>query len=160
VDGDALDFELLLAAARYAIAELRDDPRLSTPLPGNRGSALRGHLLDLIGAVEHRIAQQPVDGASQRARSAFARNMRQGIAMLGGAHAALPWLDATRRPSVNLGSLYVTEEWAQILVGSDIDLVVVPDPEFMYSTVSWPFGAVINMTPGYVTTKVRRSVVL
>lgn len=160
MDGDALDFDLLLAAARHKISELRDDPRLSESLPGSRGSALRGHVLDLIGAVDHRMAQQPSTGASQRARSSFARNMRQGIAMLGGAHAALPWLDATRRPNVNMGSLYVTEEWAQLLIGPDIDLVVVPDPEFMYSTVNSPFAAVINKTPGFVPATVQRPVVL
>lgn len=160
MDGDALDFELLLAAARHEIAQLREDPRLNAPSSGNRGSALRGHVLDLIGAVEHRMAQQPSIGASQRARSAFARSMRQGIAMLGGAHAALPWLDATRRPNINMGSLYVTEEWAQLLVGSDVDLVVVPDPEFMYSTVSSPFAAVVNTTTGFTPATSRRPVVL
>jgi len=117
-------------------------------------------VLDLIGAVEHRMAQQPGQAASQRARGAFARSMRQGIVMLGGAHAALPWLEATRRPNVNLGSLYVTEEWAHMLVGSDVDLVVVPDPEFMYATVSGPFAPVINMTPGFVPSTARRPIVL
>ena len=160
MDGDALDLQLLLASARHEIAALRDDPRLSTTLPGKRGTALRHHVLDLIGAVEHRMAQEPGGGASQRARSAFARSMRQSIGMLQGAHAALPWLEATRTPTVNLGSLYVTEEWARILVGADVDLVVVPDPEFMYATTSWPFSAVINQTPGFAPANTRRPVVL
>jgi hypothetical protein len=158
--GDALDFQLLLASARHEIATLLDDPRLSTGLPGKRGGALRDHVLDLIAAVEHRMAHGPGGGASQRARSAFARSMRQSIGVLQGAHAALPWLEATRRPSVNLGSLYVTEEWARILVGTDVDLVVVPDPEFMYATTSWPFSAVINETPGFTARNTRRPVVL
>ncbi len=160
MDGDALDFQLPLAAARHEIAALRDDPRLSTPFPGKRGTALRDHVLDLIGAVEHRMAQEPTSGATARARSAFARSMRQSIVMLRGAHAALPWLEATRKPSINLGSLYVTEEWARILVGADVDLVVVPDPEFMYATTSWPFSAVINLTPGFTPANTRRPVVL
>lgn len=160
MDGDALDFQLLLAAARHEIAALRDDPRLTTELPGKRGTALRDHVRDLIGAVEVRIAQEPASDASPPARSAFARSLRQGIGMLHGAHAALPWLAATRKPTVNLGSLYVTEEWARILVGTNVDLVVVPDPEFMYATTSWPFSAVINSTPGFVPTNARRPVVL
>ena len=160
--GDALDFQLLLATARHEIAALRDDPRLSTPLPGKRGTALCDHVLDLIRAVEHRMAQEPAGGASQRARSAFARSMRQSIGMLQGAHAALPWLEATRKPTVNLGSLYVTEEWARILVGPDVDLVVVPDPEFMYATTSWPFSAVIEEAKktGFAPMNTRRPVVL
>lgn len=160
MDGDVFDFQLLLAAAQYEIAALRDDGRLSTPFPGKRGTALRDHVLDLIGAVEHRMAQEPASGSTAHARSAFARSMRQSIVMLRGAHAALPWLEATRKPSINLGSLYVTEEWARTLVGTDVDLVVVPDPEFMYATTSWPFSAVINLTPGFTPANTRRPVVL
>jgi hypothetical protein len=159
VDGDAQDFELLLAAARHEIAALRNDARLN-PLPGNRGAALREHVLDLLGAVEHRVGQEPAAGAPPAVRRAFARSMRQSIVVLRGAHAALPWLAATRSPSINLGSLYSTEEYARILVGTDVDLVVVPNPEFMYSTTSWPFSAVINSTPGFTPANTRRPIVL
>ena len=159
MDGDAHDFELLLGAALQEIATLRDDPRLS-PMPGKRGAALREHVLDLLGAVEHRIGQEPAAGAPQAVRGAFARSMRQSIVMLRGAHAALPWLAATRNPNINLGSLYMTEEYARSLVGTDVDLVVVPDPEFMYATTSWPFSAVINSTAGFTPTNTRRPIVL
>jgi len=159
VDGDALDVEFLLAAARHEIGALRDDRRLN-PLPGKRGVALRAHVLDLIGAVEHRITQQPAPTAPPPVRRAFARSMRQSIVMLRGAHAALPWLAATRTPNVNLGSLYVTEECARILVGTNVDLIVVPDPEFMYSTTSWPFSAVVNTTSGFTPKNTRRPIVL
>jgi len=80
--------------------------------------------------------------------------------MLQGAHAALPWLAATRTPTVNLGSLYITEECARILVGTNVDLVVVPDPEFMYSTTSWPWSAVVNSTSGFTPSNTRRPIVL
>jgi hypothetical protein len=80
--------------------------------------------------------------------------------MLRAAHAALPWLAATRSPNLNLGSLYMTEECARILVGADVDLVVVPDPEYMYATTSWPFSAVINSTPGFTSATTRRPIVL
>jgi hypothetical protein len=80
--------------------------------------------------------------------------------MLRGAHAALPWLAATQRPNVNLGSLYMTEEYARILVGKNVDLVVVPDPEFMYSTTSWPFLAVIKTTRGFAPNNTVRPIVL
>ncbi len=159
MDGDALDVEFLLAAAAHEIDSLRGDRRL-TPLPGNRGAALRDHLFDLIGAVEHRMTQAPPATAPHIVRRAFARSLRQSIVMLRGAHAALPWLAATRTPNVNLGSLYVTEECARILVGTNVDLVVVPDPEFMYSTTSWPFSAVVNMTSGFTPTNMRRPIVL
>ena len=159
MDGDALDVEFLLAAAAHEIGSLRSDRRLS-PLPGNRGAALRDHLLDLIGAVEHRMTQTPPETAPQIVRRAFARSLRQSIVMLRGAHAALPWLAATRTPNVNLGSLYVTEECARILVGTNVDLIVVPDPEFMYSTTSWPFSAVVNRTSGFTPTNTRRPIVL
>jgi hypothetical protein len=159
VDGDALDVDFLLAAARHEIGALRGDRRLN-PLPGKRGAALRDHVLDLIGAVEHRMTQQPAATAPPPVRRAFARSMRQSIVMLRGAHAALPWLAATRTPNVNLGSLYVTEECARILVGTNVDLIVVPDPEFMYSTTSWPFSAVVNTTSGFTPTNTRRPIVL
>jgi hypothetical protein len=86
--------------------------------------------------------------------------MRQSIVVLRGAHAALPWLAATRSPTINLGSLYTTEEYARILVGTGVDLVVVPDPEFMYSTTSWPFSAVIDSTSGFTPSTPRRPIVL
>src|SRR5262245_54729238 len=74
-------------------------------------------------------------------------------------HAALPWLGATRTPSVNLSSPHVTEECAGILVGTNVDLIVVPDPEFMYSTTIWPSSAVVNTTSGF-TPNTRRPIVL
>jgi hypothetical protein len=159
MDGDANDFKLLLASARHEAASLREDPRLGVP-PGNRGAALREHVLDLLGAVEHRMSQEPPASAAQAARSAFARSMRQSIVMLRGAQAALPWLTATRSPTINMGSLYLTEECARILVGQEIDLVMVPNPEFMYTTTSEPFAEVINSTPGFVPTASRRPIVL
>jgi len=159
VDGDPSDLELLLASARQEVATLREDRRLAA-LPGSRGAALRDHVLDLLGAVDHRIDQQPALDAPQTVRRAFARSLRQSIVVLRGAHAALPWLAATRTPNINLGSLYVTEECARILVGTEVDLVVVPDPEFMYSTTSWPFSAVIESTHGFKPAATRRPIVL
>ncbi|MCA1706697.1 MAG: hypothetical protein LC808_26910 [Actinobacteria bacterium] len=159
MDGGASDLELLLAAARLEVEGIRGDPRLGK-LPGKRGTALRCHLLDLVGAVEHRMAQEPPSTAAEPVRRAFARSLRQGIHMLRGAYAALPWLAATRVPNLNLGSLYMTEECARILVGTDVDLVVVPNPEYMYATTSWPFSAVIDHTPGFTPRTARRPIVL
>jgi hypothetical protein len=159
MDGDENDFKLLLASARHEAASLREDPRLGVP-PGNRGAALREHVLDLLGAVEHRMSREPPASAAQAARSAFARSMRQSIVMLRGAQAALPWLTATRSPTINMGSLYLTEECARTLVGQEIDLVMVPNPEFMYTTTSEPFAEVINSTPGFVPKTSRRPIVL
>lgn len=159
MDGDDLDLEFLLDAAAHEIAVLRGDPRLS-PTPGKRGAALRGHLLDLLGAADHRMAGKPAASDPQVIRQAFSRSMRQVTHVLRAAHAALPWLAATESPSINLGSLYFTEECARILVGKDVDLVMVPNPEYMYSTTSWPFGAVIAATPGFTPSTSRRPIVL
>jgi hypothetical protein len=82
------------------------------------------------------------------------------MVILRGAHAALPWLAATREPTVNLGSLYLTEELATALVGPDVDLVVIPNAEAMYSTTSWPFSAVIDGTAGFTPSASRRPIVL
>jgi len=160
VDGNPSDLTLLLASAQQEIDGLRDDPRMSSLEAGSRGVALRSHVLDLIGAVEYRVAQSPTPSSPEPERRAFARSMRQSILVLRGAHAALPWLEATRRPTLNLGSLYLTEDCARSLVGNDVDLVVVPDPEFMYSTTSWMFSAVVISTPGFVAATTRRPIVL
>jgi hypothetical protein len=159
MDGDAQDVEFLLASARHEAASLHDDPRLA-PQPGSRGAALREHVLDLLQAVEHRIEQRPRDKAPQAARSAFARNMRQSIFMLRGAQAALPWLTVTRSPTINMGSLYLTEECARILVGRDVDLVMVASSQFMYTTTSAPFAEVIDATPGFSPSASRLPIVL
>ncbi len=159
MDGDPHDLQLLVASATHEVEALRGDPRLA-PLPGNRGAALRDHVLDLLGAVEHRIGQQPAAETPQAVRSAFARSLRQSIVVLRGAHAALPWLAATRSPTLNLGSLYMTEECARALVGADVDLVVVPNADYMYSTTSWPFSAVIDSTSGFTAKATRRPIVL
>jgi hypothetical protein len=165
VDGDAGDLELLLATARAEIVALRDDPRLGAPHPinqqdGKRGDALRGHVLDLFEAVEHRMAQAPSDTASDAAKHAYARSLRQSIHMLRAAYAALPWLVATRAPSLNLGSLYMTEEYARVLIGTGVDLVAVPNPEYMYATTSRPFSAVVDGTPGFAPMTSHRPIVL
>jgi hypothetical protein len=165
VDGDASDVELLLTTAREEIASLRRDPRLGEGTlrrepAGKRGAALRGHVLDLFGAVEHWMAREPASAAPHKVRQAFARGLREGILMLGSARAALPWLAATREPNLNLGSLYMTEEYARVLVGSDVDLVVVPNQEYMYATTSRPFSEFIDKTPGFTPKTTRRPIVL
>jgi hypothetical protein len=160
MDGDPSDLQLLVASARHEVATIRDDYRLNLPLPGKRGVALKEHILDLLGAVEHRAQQEPPATAAQAARSAFARSLRQSIVVLRAAHAALPWLAAVCSPSINLGSLYLTEECARILVKHDVDLVMVPDFDYMYMTTSWPFGDVINSTSGFVPSAIRRPIVL
>jgi hypothetical protein len=78
----------------------------------------------------------------------------------GSAKSAHPRLTAVRSPRINLGSLYLTEECARILVTDDVDLVMVPDPDYMYMTTSWPFGDVINSTPGFAPSARRRPIVL
>jgi hypothetical protein len=159
MDGDPNDLELLVASAKYEVGTLRGDPCLA-PLPGKRGVALHGHVLDLLGAVEHRIKQRPEASAPQRVRSAFARELRQSILMLREAYAAMPWLAAVRAPTLNLGSLYLTEQCAEILVGKEVDLVVVPNSYYMYSTTSWPFAEVINSTSGFSAKATRRPIVM
>jgi hypothetical protein len=159
VDGDADDLELLVASTAQEVTALREDPRLQ-PATGSRGEALRTHTLDLLDAVGHRLKQRPEADAPAPVREAFARSLRQSVVMLRGAHAALPWLDATRAPDVNLGSLYLTEDCAQALIGTNVDLVVVPNSEFMYSTTSWPFEAVIGETQGFTPATTRRPIVL
>jgi hypothetical protein len=160
MDGDAHDLELLVASARGELDTLRAQPRLTEPLAGTRGVALREHVLDLVGAVEHRIASRPDPAASATARQAYARSLRQGIQVVRAAHAAIPWLEATREPNANLGGLYLTEQWARTLTSPDVDLVMVPDPEFMYFTTSWPFRAITEHTPGFTPTARRRPIVL
>jgi hypothetical protein len=54
----------------------------------------------------------------------------------------------------------MAEECARILVASDVDLVLVPNQQYMYSTTSWPFSEVINKTPGFNPTNHRRPIVL
>lgn len=159
MDGNPNDVELLLSSARQEIASLEGDPRFK-PFDGKRGEALRDHVLDLIGAAEHRLALDPGTGAPPSVSQSFSRTLRESILMLRAAHAAMPWLAATRSPSVNLGSLYATEECAEILVGKEVDLVVVPDVEFMYSTISWPFLPVTNDTPGFTPRTTRRPIIL
>ena len=149
MDGDAHDLEFLVASTVYEIQSLKDDPRLG-PVMGTRGEALRDHILDLVGAAQHRLAQQPDPSASPNVRQAYARNLRQLLGMLRLAQKCLPWLAATRSPTVNLGSLYLTEEFARHIVGTNVDLVVVTSPEYMYSEESWLFREVIAQTTGYV----------
>jgi hypothetical protein len=117
-------------------------------------------VLDLIGAARHRLTQQPDDQAPEKIRQSFSRSLRDLMLNLRAAHAAMPWLAATQTPSINLGSLYLAEECAEVLVGKAVDLVMVPDVEFMYSTESWPFAEVVDDTDGFVPKTDRRPVVL
>jgi hypothetical protein len=123
---------------------------------------MRQHVLDLIGAAEHWLDQEPDPEAPDFRRDSFSRTLRDLMLNLQEAHAAMPWLAATRAPLINLGSLYLAEEIAQILVGKDSDLVIVPNPEFMYATQSWPFLEVIDQAEaeGFQPRTEQRPVVL
>lgn len=160
MDGGTSDVELLLASTKQEIAELRQDRRFKKPAGGKRGAGLYEHLLDLLGASELRMEHPPDPGASQEAREAFARNLREAISVLREAHHAIPWLEATRSPNVNLGSLYMSEEFTKLLVGSEADLVFVPGRGFMYSTLSWPFSPTIESTPGFTPKTKRRPIIV
>jgi hypothetical protein len=160
VDSEPGDVELLLASVDHEVAALRRDRRLSKAFDGNRGAALRQHVLDLIEAAEHRLSQKPMGEVPPAVAESFSRSLRDLMLNLRAAHAAMPWLAATQKPQVNLGSLYLTEEFAEILVGQSLDLVLVPDPEYMYSTESWPFLAVVERVSGFTPKTARRPVVL
>lgn len=123
---------------------------------------MRRHVLDLIGAAEHWVQLKPDSDAPPFRQESFSRTLRNVMLNLREAHAAMPWLAATRAPLINLGSLYLAEEIAQILVGKDLDLVIVPDPEYMYATQSWPFREVIDRAEneGFEPKTTQRPVVL
>lgn len=161
MDGGARDVELLLARIKQEISSLKEDPRFKKPADGKRGAGLYEHVVDLIGSCEWRIERNnPGPESSPEAQEAFARTLRESITVLGEAQFALPWLIATRSPNVNLGSLYMSEELTEILVGKDTDLVIVPDRKFMYSTISWPFSSTIESTPGFTRRTKRRPIVV
>lgn len=160
MDGGVRDVELLLARIKQEISSLKDDPRFRKPEGGERGAGLYEHVVDLLDSCEWRIQREPGKGASDEAREAFASTLRESITVLGEAQFAIPWLIATQSPNVNLGSLYISEELTEILVGSDADLVIVPERKFMYSTVSWPFLATIESAPGFKPKTTRRPIVV
>lgn len=160
--GSLDDVHFLLASVSHEIRALRRDRRLSAPVDGTRGGAMRQHVLDLIGAAEHWLELKPDSAAPQFRHESFSRTLRNVMLNLREAHAAMPWLAATRTPLINLGSLYLAEEIAEILVGKDLDLVIVPDPEYMYATQSWPFREVIERAEdeGFQSKTTQRPVVL
>jgi hypothetical protein len=161
--GDEDDIRLLLAGLSRQLTALREAPEMTAEPDGSRGSALREHVADLLAAVECRIAGRPPKDAHTRAQSAYARQLRQSVGMLRAAHIAIPWVSATQRPNINLGSLYLAEALAQMLVGSKVDLIVVPDQEFMYSTTSWPFSDFIEeieLTTSFRAKTERRPIIL
>src|SRR6185503_5394375 len=123
---------------------------------------MRQHVLDLIGAAEHWLGEEPDSAAPSFRHESFSRKLRNVMLNLREAHAAMPWLAAARAPLINLGSLYLAEEIAKILVGKDLDLVIVPDPEYMYATQSWPFRQVIEQAEieGFESKTTQRPVVL
>lgn len=153
------DWKLLLASARQEISTLEADSRFK-PTDGKRGEALHQHVLDLIGAAERRMTLEPSEDAPQSVKESFGRSLRESIMVLRAAHAAMPWLAAIDTPSINLGSLYLAEECAELIVSRDVDLAVLPDAEFMYSTISWPFRKGIGKTPGFQPKTKRRPIVL
>lgn len=160
MDGSTDDVEFLAASVRSEIATLKSDRRLQRAPEGNRGEALRQHVLDLLDAAEHWLTLKPDSGAPPHTLHAFSRSLRDLMLNLQAAHAAMPWLAATHSPPIDMGSLYLAEEFAEILVGRNVDLVIVPDPEYMYATESWPFKAIVDATPGFVAKTSRRPIVL
>lgn len=160
MDGGASDLELLLASVRHEIKSLKSDPRLKKLERGNRGRDLRQHVLDLIAAAEHQLEADPSDDPPPNIQESFDRVLRFLVLNLRSAHAAMPWLAATRSPQINLGTLYLAEECAEILVGKNVDLVIVPDPEYMYSAESWPYQKAVEWVAGFSAKTANRPVVL
>ncbi len=160
MEGTSADVQLLLASAHQEIATLKNDRRLKSSFVGDRGAALRQHVLDLIGASEYRLKLAPDDEAPDWSKQSFSRLLRDVMLNLRAAHAAMPWLAATQAPNINLGSLYLIEDFALALVQTKVDLVTVPDVEFMYSTESWPFWKLISETPDFTPKADRSPIVL
>jgi hypothetical protein len=95
------------------------------------------------GRVDAAETQFPLASLSQ-AQEAHIRNLRLFTQLGRALHMALPWLDASARSRLDLGTLCFVDEMALAIVGNGVETVVVPDSEYMYSTLSWPFRLVVR----------------
>lgn len=141
---DAFDF--VLESCRRTLRHVKDDPRVASPRPG-RGAALAAHVSRTLAVIEGRV-----DGAVKQfplvelpeAQEAHVRNLRLFTQLARALHMALPWLDGSERSRLDLGTLCFVDEMALGIVGHGVETLVVPDSEYMYSTLSWPFRLVVR----------------
>lgn len=134
-------FGLVVATARRTLQQVEEDPRVADPTPG-RGVALASHVNTMAGLISAALddCEAKYPGLhSDAARGALVRNLRLYTNLARSLHQALPWLDLSKRASLDLGSTYFADEMALAIVGPGVEVVTVADPEYMYSTLSWPF---------------------
>ncbi len=159
MDGDAADLSLLDAHISRHLELIGSDRRMERP-PTSRGQALHQHISDLLECVKQQLGDPPAEDSGTSSFRSYARKLRIAAGEVQAAHSALPWLEATSTPRLNLGSLYHAEEMARDIVGSAVDLVVVPDAEFMYSTTWWPFQSYLAANPTFTPQGTHRPIVL
>jgi hypothetical protein len=147
------ELEFLVASTRRAIAVLRAE-LLARPVGGVGTDALADHTSHALDAVDADITayeSQFAGATTPHAQTAIAQNLRLLNTYVQVIHESTPWLKSRVDPHLHLGMRYLVDEAAAEIVGDDLGIVTVADPVYMYSTLTWPFRAVIDALGGQAT---------
>jgi hypothetical protein len=139
--GAANDFTFLAEAARRSINDLREASLARPADAGRRGAHFRDVVTAYLGALERAVKARETDfGAAKddNDRRSVVREMRLINHAVLGLHTLMPWIESTRRATVGLGLVYVVDEIVSALLKSPADVVITPDPLYMYRTVHKP----------------------
>jgi hypothetical protein len=140
------DFSFLLAAVRRLLDGIQSEVEALCTEDG-RGRVLGDHVLHALQAVARRVGKEEErypkrnSDASERAACVTLRFCAQ---LVWGTHMALQWLRRDEHYPLDLGALYFADEMALALIGKGVEVVPVENPDYMYSTSTWPFEWLIK----------------
>ncbi len=134
------DFEFLKSSVLRASADLRltlSAADLGEPV---RGVYVLRHALAALVEVDASVRR--LDALPEASESASLDHRTKAMRFLAdqvrAVHAAAPWVEALRARSLPLGLVYFVEE-AAVALGLDVDVLLNPDPIYMYSADVEPF---------------------
>ena len=141
------DFSFLVASAHRSLAEQRRAlPAVAEDRYERRGPLVRhiGRALDAVAEMLDESDRDFADASDDQERLGLLDAMRVTTRAVRDMQEALAWTNSSHHSEFGLGPLYFLEEAASKLIGVPVDLVTVPLDEYLYATVSWPFGRLLS----------------
>jgi hypothetical protein len=148
MDPHAHDFAFLKQSVLRLLAKLRERVERADSQEAPR--QLCAYIHTCLKAVEEKVDQLDKDfsaAADDSERVAVNQELRLLNAIARGLHVATPWLESVEKPTLELGMGYFLEEAAAALLKTDVELIMNPHEEYMYSTLGLesPFSQLLSV---------------
>jgi hypothetical protein len=142
----ASDFDFLVATAKRGIDDLRRALHRVRLGENERGSHFVGAAEALLAALEDGVEErreafaEALAADDETAQASLARALRQITNDIRNVHVTTPWIEAAHTSRLPLGLVYFVDEMTTALLKKSADVIAVPSPQYMYSTIHKPFA--------------------